>query len=97
MAGKGGRPCPVAVMYDARLDTEFYEKFYEACRAFAYRDIMAVSRRLDVSPRTVRNWKYGKTRPVDQIVFAVVQWVKDGKPVEMVPPEQIAKWRNVLY
>jgi hypothetical protein len=96
-ARKGGRPCPVAVMYDARLDVTFYEQFYAACSTFGYRDIMAVSRRLDVSPRTVRNWKYHKTLPVDQIVFAVVEWVKEGKPTEMVPPDQIEKWRGVLY
>lgn len=92
--GKGRRVYAVAEgLGVARFEDDYYQEFYAACSAFGYKDIMAVSRSLDVTPRTVRNWKYRKTLPQDGIVFGVVSWVREGKPILMIPADQVNDWR----
>lgn len=72
------------------------DEFYSVCATFHYRETMAVSNALGVTPRTVRNWKYHKTLPDYEIVCAVIDWVNQGKPVRNVPQSQGLKTYKFL-
>ena len=80
--GEGpGRPRYVAdIDFAHDPDQELYDRFYEACREFCYRDVMALSRGLKVTPRTIYNWKNGKTFPIVRgTALMVIDWVAGGK------------------
>lgn len=86
---KGGRPRFVADI-DFSNDTElaFWDVFYNACAAFRYRDIMALSRALGVGARTVENWKYKLTFPRKGIAQQVIDWDSNGRPMKTVQPSR---------
>lgn len=83
-----GRPHYVADL-DLTEDRtlSYYQKFYDACSTFRYRDVMALSRTLEVSPRTVYGWKYGETFPKRiGIMLQVIDWTVQGKPMKLEQP-----------
>jgi len=86
---KGGRPYAVADI-DFSNDAEllFWDTFYKACSNFRYIEIIALSRALEVSVRTVENWKYGLTFPRKGIAQQVIDWVSRGKPMKKISPSQ---------
>jgi hypothetical protein len=92
IAGGPGRPYLIA-------EIDFTEKsgnglavlddFYAACSVLRYAEIVALSRAIGVTPRTVENWKYKRTMPrfrnidatTDWLMCQVINWVKRGKPM----------------
>jgi len=86
---RGGRPCAVAVLpFRNARKVGLLEEFYGVCATFHYREIVALSRVLSVSPRTVENWKYGLTFPRWDIAVDVIEWDKNGRPIIMVPSSE---------
>lgn len=82
-----GRPHFVAEIDSSRdLALAFYDDFLNACRTFCYRDVMALSRKLDISPRTVYAWKYGEQYPRMATMLTVLTWVAQGKPMKLEQP-----------
>jgi len=79
---KAGRPCFVAEI-DLSNDRELAlrDAFYKACAGLRYRDIMALSRALNVAPITVETWKYSLRFPRRDIAYQVIDWVNAGKPM----------------
>jgi len=88
-----GRPCYIADI-DFRHETEhdrLIDEFFRACSGLNYREIMALSRVCEVTPRTVQNWKYERTLPGGSgrlrqareasIMNRVVRWAKLGYPL----------------
>lgn len=67
----------------------YYDRFYEACHSFCYRDVMALSRALRCSPRTVYAWKYGEKCPRIGIMLAVMDWTRAGKPMKTEQPGKV--------
>jgi hypothetical protein len=84
---KAGRPCFVAVI-DFSNDRELAlrDAFHKACASFCHRDMMALSRALNVAPITVRTWKYGLRFPRKDIAQEIIDWVNVGKPMEQRRP-----------
>jgi hypothetical protein len=63
---------------------ELLDEFYRVCSTFHYREVMALSRALGISDRTIRAWKYKETFPRWDIAVEVIDWVKRGKPMEKI-------------
>jgi len=83
-----GRPIHEAFL-DFRTETEYdrlINQFYKVCFALNYREIMALSRVLQVTPRTVQNWKYESTVPKWGIMQWVIRWGELGRP--------LVQWHN---
>ena len=89
VTNKGGRP-----HYVARLpkdqSLQFRDNFYQACSTFKYRDIVALSRALGTSPRAVISWKYRERMPRISTALSVLEWTKQGKPMQLESPGQKA-------
>jgi hypothetical protein len=84
-----GRPCAVAVIpFQNQRKVQLLDEFYAVCATFRYRETVALSRALGIHPRTVENWKYKITFPRWDVAVDVIEWVRLGKPVNMVPPSQ---------
>lgn len=80
-----GRPCAVAVMpFQNDRKVGLLDEFYGICAGFHYREIMAVSRALRVTPRAVESWKYREKFPRWDIAIDIIEWVNQGKPIIMV-------------
>ena len=80
-----GRPYFVAdIPFDNHKRLRLLDQFYKATAQFRYRDIMALSRAFSVHPGTVENWKYRLTFPRWDIALDVIDWVKRGKPMDLV-------------
>jgi hypothetical protein len=73
---------------------QLLEEFYGVCATFRYPEIMAVSRALGISDRTIRRWKYQESFPRWDIAIDVIEWVRMGKPVEMTPA--VPQIRNMM-
>ena len=90
MTGRTGRPYFVAkIDFENDRTIELMDEFYRACSAFRYREMMALSRALGISDRTIRAWKYKETFPRWDIALQVIDWVKHGKPMEKVVSRNI--------
>ena len=84
---RAGRPCLVAdINHSNDKELEFWDRFYKACSNFRYAEIMALSRALGVSSRTVENWKYKLTFPRKGMAQQVIDWVDNNKPMKQVRP-----------
>jgi len=83
-----GRPRFVAQLGDTDLAQSYYDDFYNACATLRYRDIMALSRALNVHTRTIESWKYNEKRPDFSIMLEVIDWTKQGKPMFTEQPGQ---------
>jgi hypothetical protein len=82
---KRGRPYYVArVPFSNDRKLAFMDEFYNITRTFHYREIMALSRALNVTPVTVQNWKYKTTFPKWDIAYDVIDWYRNGKPMDLV-------------
>ena len=82
--GKRGRPYRVAsIDVSSFLDQEleFYNRFFKICSVLSYREIMALSRVLKRTPRTVQNWKYEKNAPTETVMRWVIRWGQAGRPL----------------
>ena len=78
-----GRPYFVATMpFQNHRKTELLDEFYTILATFRYREVMAVSRALGVSPRTIERWKYRETFPRWDTALTVIEWHKQGRPVQ---------------
>lgn len=81
-----GRPRSVAqIPFSNRRKVELLDEFYGACSSFRYPEIMALSRGLGVSANAVERWKYRLSFPRWDIAVDVIEWVKAGKPVRLLP------------
>lgn len=84
---KAGRPCFVAdIDFSNDRELALRDAFHEACSKFCYRDIMALSRAMRVTPNTVETWKYGIYFPRRDVAQQVIDWVNAGKPMKQVRP-----------
>jgi hypothetical protein len=84
-----GRPRVMAdIDFDNALKRTFIDDFQSGCDTFHYREMMALSRTLGVTPVTVANWKYRIYFPRFDIAADVLDWVQRGKPIKLVPPSQ---------
>ena len=85
-----GRPYPMAdIPFRLVSDSSIRGEFYDVCRTFHYNDIVAISRALRVTERTVWGWKYQEKFPkYYEMAIDVVDWVKRGKPIVMMSPPQ---------
>jgi hypothetical protein len=82
-----GRP-PFVAQLDLGRDPELHiaYKFHDACTTLCYRDIMALSRALNVSQRAIESWKYAERMPSFRVMWYVIRWVKQGKPMTTAKP-----------
>lgn len=81
----GGAPRYVAVIPFSIAEKQgLIQEFYDACSDFRYRDIMALSRALNLTPQTIQNYKYKTQFPRWEIANDIIKWVKAGKPMERV-------------
>jgi hypothetical protein len=88
---KAGRPHAVAeIDYDTDKAVALRAEFYAACSSLNYREIMALSRALGVTPVTVSNWKYKIYFPNYNTAHQVIDWVRRGKPMRLEAPWQSA-------
>ena len=88
-----GRPYPMADMpFRLAGSGSIRDEFHDVCRSLNYHDIVAISRALRVTERTVEKWKYQERFPKQyEIALDIVDWVNRGKPVVMMlPPQSIA-------
>jgi len=86
---KAGRPHAVAeINFQTDSEITLRDGFYEACSTLKYREIMALSRALGVTPVTVSNWKYKTYFPSWYVALQVIDWVQRGKPIKVIPPWQ---------
>lgn len=82
---------PAPPRYIAELDfihdasIALRDEFYTACAAFRYRETVALSRALNIHPRTVQSWRYKERMPNWYIANLIIDWVKQGKPMRQVP------------
>jgi len=82
---KRGRPYFVAdIPFENDTKMQLLDEFYRVCSKFDYRDMVALSRTLSVSDRTIRRWKYKETFPRWDIAVDVIDWYKRGKPMNLV-------------
>lgn len=82
---KRGRPYFVAdIPFNNSRKVNLISEFYKVCSKFNYRDIVALSRTLSVSERTIRRWKYKETFPRWEIAIDIIDWVNRGKPMNLV-------------
>lgn len=86
-----GRPRLVAQTTSKDLVLPYYDNFYDACEKLRYRDIMALSRALNVHSRTVEAWKYREKKPSFRKMLEVMDWIQAGKPMELQPSSQEAR------
>ena len=78
-----GRPFFVATIpFQNQRTLELLDEFYAIVSTFRYREVMAVSRALNVSSRTIERWKYRETFPRWDTAIAVIEWHKQGRPVQ---------------
>ena len=84
-----GRPYQMAdIPFRMTEHVRLQDAFYNACAPFHYKEIVAISRALRVSERTVWRWKYQETFPRYDMVMAVIDWVARGKPIIKMSPSQ---------
>lgn len=91
-----GRPRFVAELTSEDLALPFYDSFYQACGTFKYRDIVALSRALDVNPRTIESWKYREKRPDFTKMLFVIEWIKQGKPMRLESQSHKARLTSMV-
>jgi hypothetical protein len=89
--GNRGRPvCIAAIDFRVDPDQELYCEFYKACGTLTSSDIRKLARTLGIAESTIRFWKKTTTFPVTRgTAKRVIQWVKEGKPVEFRTQAQI--------
>ena len=86
-AKRRGRPHLVAIIpFNNQRKVQLLDEFYAIVSTFRYPEVMAVSRGLDVHPRTVDRWKYRESFPRWDIALDVIEWHKQGKPVRRQVP-----------
>ena len=87
-----GRPRYVADYITNRdLALPLYYEFYEACDMLSYRQMLALSRLLGVSLRTVYRWKAHEDFPRHlNMALTVIDWTKLGKPIKLETQAEIA-------
>lgn len=86
-----GRPRLVAdIDFSEDTDLAFWDVFYSICANFHYAEVMALSRALGLTDRTIRNWKYRITFPREGVAKQVIDWSDRGKPMKKVLPPQTA-------
>lgn len=86
---KGGRPYPVALIpFQNSRKVALLAEFYDTCATFHYPEMMALSRALRISDRTIRRWKYQESFPRWDIAVDVIEWVRRGKPIIMQSPSE---------
>lgn len=84
---KAGRPCFVAdIDFSNDRELALRDAFHKVCSKFCYRDIMAISRAMNVTPNTVETWKYGLYFPRRDIAQQIIDWDKAGKPMKQRRP-----------
>jgi len=72
-------------------DQELYYEFYKACQTLDSSDIRKLAKTLRIAESTIRFWKKTTTFPVTRgTAKHVIQWVREGKPVEFRTQAQIA-------
>jgi hypothetical protein len=80
-----GRPRYIAddfPTHDPQLPYSY--AFHDACQTFSYREMLALSRRLGCSLRTVYRWKNGEKFPRNiGTMLAVVDWTSRGKAIKL--------------
>ena len=82
--GGRGRPCAVAqIPFSNDRKLQLLQEFYAVCATFRYRETVALSRALGITPRTVQKWKYQESFPRWDIAVDVIEWVNLGKPIKM--------------
>ena len=88
-----GRPYHVAdINFAEDHDQELYDRFYEACRALSYSEMVALARALQVTLRCMRYWREGKCFPSTRgTAMHVIAWVANGKPIKRVTQAEAAE------
>jgi hypothetical protein len=87
---RGGRPGYYAVLPTVVDDPmlEVGAKFHEAVHKLRYREVVGLSRSLNMSYGTVLRWRYGLTRPSLEVMVQVIEWVRLGKQLETRKPNE---------
>ena len=77
-----GRPYYVADMPFRFNDAaSLYQEFAKAAKSFNYRDVVALSRALNMTERTIYAWRYNERYPRRfSIMLDIIEWYKQGKP-----------------
>jgi len=81
-----GRPYSMAVNIpiDPWEIDELEIEYYEIMRQLTYREAMALMRALGLTYSTFLARKYGHRPPQLKEVIATVNWVRNGKPIELI-------------
>ena len=98
VAEKRGRPRYVAD-YTQRTDLSrpYYDEFYKACSTFTYREMVALSRMLGFSLRTIYRWRNNEDFPRNiGTALVVIDWNKQGKPIKLETRARIAR-RDTMW
>ena len=77
-----GRPFHVADMPPLSNQITVLSDFYRITKSLNYKEIMALSRALCLTERTVYAWHYGERHPKNWgTILDVIEWGKNGKPL----------------
>jgi len=87
-----GRPRYVAdYTWKNALVQSYYDEFYNACHTLTYREMVALSRLLGFSLRTIYRWKNDEDFPRHiEAVLVVLEWTKRGKPIRQETQAEVA-------
>jgi hypothetical protein len=77
-----GRPAYYAVL---SLTPDYVigilDAFFKITAKLSYREMIGLSRSLDISYSAILRWKYHLSRPDFQVMMVVIEWAKAGKPL----------------
>lgn len=75
---------------DSIIDA-MWSDFHKICSAFHYRDVVALSRALGLSDKTISGWKYCRSKPALPMVLSVIKWGNQGKPMQKMTTNRIGR------
>ena len=78
-----GRPAFYAVLpFDKVNDLPIYKRYYRVIRSLKYREVIGLARALNVAYGTVLGWRYCRCTPSLLVMLLIIEWGKQGKPLE---------------
>ena len=70
---------------------DMWNDFHKICSTFHYRDVVALSRALGLSDKTISGWKYCRSKPALPMVLSVIKWGNQGKPMRKMTTNKIGR------
>ncbi len=74
---------------------ELGSRFFKALESMSDADALYLARGIGVGHRTIQRWKYEYILPADyELIFQLIIWVENGKPIEKIDDEEFIPWLN---